>query len=56
MIRLIFKTEGARTLDYSTLEIDIPEVETLLKCSRPGVYGYTFTRLIGAEIVEELTK
>lgn len=54
MIRLIFKTEGARILEYSTLEICIPKVEEILKKGIPGVGGYTVTRLIGAEVVQKM--
>lgn len=59
MIRFILRrstfdgSSGLRREDLQTLDIDVPELESLLLRGGYGPAGYDSTELVGAEVREE---
>lgn len=59
MIRLIVEcheydfNSGLERKDYRTLDVDLPELESLLKLGGRGEMGFESWRLLGAEVLED---
>lgn len=58
MIRLIVQTHehdfnsGFKRKDFTTIDVDLPDLEKLLKSSERGENGFCSTTLVGAEIFD----